>query len=226
MASHNEKLAWYSDLICGKDMVEVTFFGRGPVRVIPEAVEAVKAVEQALIDTGYDQSGGPIGSYACRKIGGSEKWSLHAVPIALDIEYDVNPHVREPIARGFGTDPRFRLREIDFDAIEAIKNHDGDSIWKCLVWSLGDSMHIELDVPRDKLQVAGGGDMWANWVEGLVTGWAEDPVKTEAEFQRLKDEGLLSGSIQYWVDLLAVPGDAAWLGFVSRTWLSSWHSSV
>ena len=65
-------------------------------------------------------------------------------------------------------------------------------------------------------------DVYPEYVFGLVSGWAEDPAKTRTEFNRLKTEGKLGGSVDYWVDLLADPGSPEWLGFVSRTSLSSW----
>jgi len=72
------------------------------------------------------------------------------------------------------------------------------------------------------------GDMWAEWVRGLVEGWAEDPVKTAQEFTRLNEmdppvlePGNNPQTVAYWIDLLNDPGSREWLGFVSRTILLS-----
>lgn len=65
-------------------------------------------------------------------------------------------------------------------------------------------------------------DVYAEFVFGLVNGWAEDEAKTRAEFERLASEDKLGGSVDYWAGLLADPSSPEWLGFVSRTWLSSW----
>ena len=156
MASHQQKLAWYSDLICGKSRVNVTFMGRSPVRIIPEARGAVSALEAALLDNGYVLPIDATGSYACRKIAGTDTWSLHAVPIAIDVDYPNNRVQNYELERGFGSSPDFTITERQVEAVENIVNAEGDSIWKWLGWrpNKADPMHFELDVPRDKLEVA------------------------------------------------------------------------
>ena len=156
MASHNQKLEWYADLICGKTRIDITFMGRSPVRIIPEAEAAVRALEAALLDNGYVLPIDATGSYSCRKIAGSDSWSLHAVPIAIDVDYPNNPVLNETLKPGWGTHPALTITERQVDAVDRIVNVQGQRIWKWLGWRTpkADPMHWELDVPRDKLEVA------------------------------------------------------------------------
>ena len=167
---HVQLLAWWRDDICGKRRAPVSFFGRTPTIAEP-AVAAARVLEAALLDSGYVPTpGSPIGSYACRYIGGGpvlftddgdpilrnpdtgRAISLHAVPIALDVEYDLNPYIRtgpnpEP---GFGVDSRFKLTEANVNAAEALRNEYGEQLWVWLGWTLGDTMHFQLNVPPDR----------------------------------------------------------------------------
>jgi hypothetical protein len=70
-------------------------------------------------------------------------------------------------------------------------------------------------------------DVYAQFVAGIVTGWAEDKVKTRAEFTRLMNTTppLMGGgtnALDYWMGLLDDPTNKEWLGFYARTELSSW----
>jgi hypothetical protein len=85
---------------------------------------------------------------------------------------------------------------------------------------------------QDKVEERMGGTMgtaWEQWVEGLVTAWAEDPIKTRDEFYRLNtmvppviEPGNSAATVDYWLGLLDQPGHPEWLGFVGRTWLGAW----
>ena len=157
MASHRQKLAWWSDYRCDRgNLAELNLNGRYPVRVAHQTVEAWQALERAIIRVGYRTPMGPTGSYTCRTIGGSTTMSLHAYGIAVDWDYGENPHLRrdnpDPVRRGFGLDPRFRLTEAHIDAVEAIVNSNGDPIFKWLGWGpedggINDTMHFEIDQP-------------------------------------------------------------------------------
>ena len=243
MARHHTemvRLGWAGYLGFEKGLVKCHLLGRYPVRVQSELVEGVAAIHAALVGNGYENPTDFIGSYMYRKIGGTDIWSEHAYGTALDIDYggdtdgdgdptiDKNPHIRRRIVPGdpgFGVEWQFT--ESDIAAIENIRNTHGEQMWSWLGWDIGDTMHVSTSVRPDRAVVdwttVGGHDMaWDEWVTGLVTGWAEDPVKTESEFVRLASEGKLGGSIQYWMNLLDTPTDPAWRGFVARTWLSSW----
>ena len=148
MASHNQKLEWWGDRICGEGRIDITFMGRSPVRIQPEMLAATEALEAALIDNGYQLPIGVTGSYSCRKISGTDTWSLHAIPIAIDVDYANNPVLPYALERGFGTDPGCTITEAQVNAAEAIVNEHGDSIWKWLGWRTpkADPMHFEIDV--------------------------------------------------------------------------------
>ncbi len=194
MAPHAQKLEWWGDRICGTGRIDVTFMGRSPVRIQPEMVNAVKALENAFLTNGYQLPIGVTGSYACRKIGGSETWSLHAIPIAIDVDYANNPYLRgDPVERGFGTDTRFLITEEQVDAVEAIVNEDGDSIWKWLGWSLGDTMHFEIDVPPEKCEPVAldpiacipdwAKSYWQPYVDAVWPGGAPQPCEPILHWQ-------------------------------------------
>jgi len=155
MASHSQKLAWWGDRICGKGRIDVSFMGRYPVRIQPEMADAVTALEHALMFNGYRLPIDATGSYACRKISGTNTWSLHAVPIAIDVDYPNNPVLRHPLEPGFGTDPQMTITERQVQAAEAITNTHGEQVWKWLGWRTphADPMHFEIDVPPDRLEL-------------------------------------------------------------------------
>jgi len=192
MAPHEQKLEWWGDRICGTGRIDVTFMGRSPVRIQPEMVNAVKALEAALLDNGYQMPIGVTGSYSCRKIAGTDTWSLHAVPIAIDVDYSNNPYLRgEPIQRGYVSDMRFLITEAQVDAVEAIVNEDGVPIWKWLGWSIGDTMHFEIDVPPEGCEPADPGPLprcvpdwydyavyWKPYIDTVWSGGAPDECKT------------------------------------------------
>ncbi len=159
MASHQQKLGWWGDRICGIGRIDVMFMGRWPVRIQPEMKAAVEALEEALIDNGYELPIDATGSYSCRKISGSNTWSLHAVPIAIDVDYPNNPVLPYALEPGFGTDPNITITEAQVNAVAEIVNEDGDPIWKWLGWRTpkADPMHFEIDVPPDKCQPADDG---------------------------------------------------------------------
>lgn len=162
MATHNQKLEWWGDRICGIGRIDVEFLGRSPVRIQPEMVAAVDALEAVFLAHEYPMPTSYTGSYSCRKISGSDTWSLHAVPIAIDVDYPNNPVLPYELERGFDTDPGCFITEAIVDDVEAIVNENGDSIWKWLGWRSGtaDPMHFEIDVPPDACQPAAGGCPW------------------------------------------------------------------
>lgn len=88
-----------------------------------------------------------------------------------------------------------------------------------------DGAQAIIDV-QDLIASQGGPTMYAAYVRGLVTSWASSPEaidKTTRELERLEAEGLLEGSVAYWVALLDTPEDPAWVSFVGQTTLASWH---
>lgn len=158
-------LGWEAYLGATDTLVSHTLLGRYPVKVQEILSDALRAMETVLVASGYENPCDYIGSYLKRIIRGyvPETWSTHSYGIAVDLDYggdnpdspdhelvDNNPHLHDPIERG---DPRFgvefQLLEHQVDKIEAIKNLDGEQIWRWLGWPIGDTMHFQANVaPR------------------------------------------------------------------------------
>jgi hypothetical protein len=229
--------------------------GRRWVKVQDILEGATVAMEQVLINSGYENPCDYIGSYNKRPISGTDYWSTHSYGIAIDLDYggdtdgdgdptiDKNPHVHRRIVPG---DPGFgvewQILEHQIEKIEAIKNADGDSLWRWLGWSIGDTMHFQINVAPQFTQVDWStvyqgepemADIYETFVAGWVKGLAEDPNKTRTEFTRLNTEQQSDGgyvlepandpaTVEYWMDKLDTPYDPAWPGFYARTELSVW----
>lgn len=157
--------SWWSNYLHSWNTLErVEILGRYPVYIQPPAYEAARAFNQALIATGYENPTDYIGSWADRRIAGSNTWSLHAYGIAIDLDYgylhpdrtpDKNPHVHHPIGRnspGWGRD--WQINQEQVDAVEAIRNTEGERVWRWLGWSIGDTMHFQIDVPPHRTTIA------------------------------------------------------------------------
>jgi len=175
MATHRQIEQWWSDRKCTGPHVKLTLNGRYPVRVQPELEAATEALSAAIMSNGYRTPMGPTGSYACRSIGGSNTTSLHSYAVAIDWDYGKNPYLRgTKIKPGFKSDYRFDLTENQVNAVENIKNTDGDSIWRWLGWTIGDTMHFQVDVPPDKCQPQLEDGMpkeqWENMIDSLFKG--------------------------------------------------------
>lgn len=158
-----KRLGWSPYLGKTDTLVSLRMLGRYPVKVQDFWVPAVEAMEQELIDTGYENPCDWIGSYMNRLIAGTNKRSWHAYGGPVDLDYggdvdgdgdptiDKNPYVRRRIVRG---DPGFgvewQLLEHQVDAIEAIRTVNGKRVWRWLGWPIGDTMHFEPDCsPQD-----------------------------------------------------------------------------
>ena len=233
----------------------VRLLGRYPVKVQPQLVDAVAAMDAVFVRTGYENPCDYVGSYMFRSIAGYNGLaSTHAYAVAIDHDYggdtdgdgdptiDKNPHIHRPIVPG---DPGFgvewQILEYQVRAIEAIKNTHGEQMWRWLGWPIGDTMHWEIMVRPERTEVDWDTvyppeeetDMYKEFVEGWVTGLAEDNAKTRQEFTRLNTYPMADGgyilepannptTVDYWVSLLEQPDDPAWLGFYARTQLSTW----
>jgi hypothetical protein len=197
VATYRAKLDWWAEYRCAPArMVPLNINGRYPVRVADVTVDAVYALEHAMLANGYRTPMGATGSYLCRNIGGTSLPSLHSFGIAIDWDYPSNPHLKQPIPRGFGTDPRFEITEAQVNAVEAIVNDQGDSIWKSLIWSIGDTMHFEIDVPPDRCQPA-----TPNPEEDDVDTprWASR-LRNPLDFDRMAELGIITHvERDYWV---------------------------
>lgn len=149
------EMGWDTYLGQSDTLVPLTVLGRYPVRVQEVVVDATQAFEQALINTGYENPCDWTGSYLVRPIAGTDIWSMHSYGIAIDLDYgggdgngtDNNPHIHRRIRPG---DPSFgvewQLLEHQVEAVENIRNSDGDQMWRWLGWPIGDTMHFEMAV--------------------------------------------------------------------------------
>jgi hypothetical protein len=167
--SRMEELGWGSRLAAKGTTQVHTLLGRYPVRLQQELAGAVAALEQALIDSGYENPCDYIGSWNVRKISGTSTWSEHSYGTAIDLDYggdnvespdhpgiDKNPHIHRRILAG---DPGFghewQISEAQVRAVEAVVNDDGVPIWRWLGWAIGDTMHWSVNVGPQACQVAG-----------------------------------------------------------------------
>jgi hypothetical protein len=138
------------------NLVSLTLLGRFPIRVQPPLVEAVQAMELALVLHHYEDPCDFIGSWHYRSISGTGGlFSGHAYAVCIDLDYggdtdgdgdptiDSNPHIHRAIIPG---DPGFgvewQITEAQVRAIEAIRTTDGLPVWSWRIgWKLGDTMH-------------------------------------------------------------------------------------
>lgn len=163
------RLGWTEHLGRTETLRTIEILGRSPVRVQEELVDVFTAFDQVLKVTGYENPCDYIGSYFYRTIGKkpiddpNATWSTHAYGTAIDHDYgyatadrevDKNPYIRRPIVPGddgFGVE--WQILEHQVRAIEAIKNHRGDSILLWLGWGIGDTMHWQVNVRPENTAV-------------------------------------------------------------------------
>ena len=160
-----EDLGWAGYLGASDSLVSLRILGRYPVKVQDILRDATFAFEKALIATGYENPCDYIGSYLKRPIAGTDIWSTHSYGVAIDLDYggdnpespdhpgvDYNPHLHRPIRdEDFGL--LIQLEKHQVEAVEAIRNLDGHQMWRWLGWSIGDSMHFQINVPPRFTQV-------------------------------------------------------------------------
>jgi hypothetical protein len=150
---------------CAEDrMVALRFFQTTtPVNRVTR--EAFTSLEHALRSVGYRPKS--VWNYNCRDIQGSEKRSLHAYGLAVDIDPRCNPHRRQaPGPARFSPEAtqEARCRDVvagradttftpeQVAAVEAIQTVDGLQVfaWGGRWRSSPDSMHFQINVsPRE-----------------------------------------------------------------------------
>ncbi len=152
----------------GGDWARFTFYGKSCGSVPSVAHEAFAALEAALKSTGFTPAS-TSGTYNCRKIAGSSNYSLHSAGIAIDVDWNNNPHA--PGDKYSGT-----IKEPQVRAVLAIKNTKGRSIFTWGGnWSKPDRMHFQLDVGPDDVGID-----WAT-VPGGTSGSAATAVIESGE---------------------------------------------
>lgn len=116
---------------------DITFFGRRIGGVPGPAIDAYRALEQALKSAGYTANS--CWAYNCRLIVGTDQPSLHSAGIAVDVD-----PVHNPFSPG---DPfAGRLRAAHVNAVLSIRNGRGARVWSWGGhWATPDRMHFQLD---------------------------------------------------------------------------------
>lgn len=149
MSSTQDMREAWADWKCQEgpgEFVDVELFGKSVGGVAAPAAEAFRALEHALSSAGYEPE--QAWAYSCRKIGESEKYSLHAYGIAIDIDPNENPYSAGDPYSG-------KLKAEHVDAVREIKNAAGTSVWR---WggdfaNTPDRMHFQLAVGPDDLSM-------------------------------------------------------------------------
>ncbi len=167
MASTTQVRSWYYLYRCSPGVLRGEgFFGRHPVYEQNISHDAVSALEQGHLGSGYvPDDDGFIGSkrqcpygIGGRKCQPDGNWcSIHNYCLAYDIEYNYNKHIKtrvypEDFDEGwFPAVCKYTLEQVR--AIEGIKNTHGEQIWLWLGWPIGDFMHWQINVPDNRLEV-------------------------------------------------------------------------
>lgn len=157
----------------GDQFVPGKFFGKSIGQIPKPAVSAFAALEQALRSTGYSPKSS--WSYNCRKISGSDKYSLHSYGIAIDIDPQLNPYSSGDPYAGL-------LKRKHVKAALAIKNSAGSSVWSWGGnWRKPDRMHFQLDQGPDRVDInwttVPGGNQTYGGENVLVQGSSGEAVK-------------------------------------------------
>lgn len=93
-----------------------------------------------------------IGGRACQADGTS--CSIHNYGVAVDIDAFGfgNDHFQRPYGDRWGfSDCKITLLQVE--AVERIKNTDGETMFRWLGWAIGDTMHFEGQVPPTRTKV-------------------------------------------------------------------------
>ena len=136
--------AWLCNKGSGR-FANPSFFGRKIGGVAAPAADAVAALEAALRSTGYQPSS--RWAFYCRKIGDSDKFSLHSYGIAIDIDPKENP-----FSEGGAFSGKLQRRHVQ--AVLAIKNRKGQSVWSWGGnWRRPDRMHFQINRGPDNLEI-------------------------------------------------------------------------
>lgn len=212
------RLLWEPWLGEESSLIRMEFLGRKYIRVQRLIKDAVLAMEQVLRNTGYEDPTDFVGSYFYRTIGGLNVWSTHAYGVALDVDYgyiepdrlvDKNPHLHRHIYPGdeaFGNE--CQITEEQVLAIEAIKNTHGEQMWAWKGWSIGDTMHWQINVRPDRTTVD-----WDTVVAPPGPPEEEELVPRALFEQWLRVQfaaGILEGDVEYWIQLIDDPENPEW----------------
>jgi len=182
MASTTQVRKWWADRRCTKGPVvdKAWTWGREPIMVQPEYHEATWALFTALIGAGYVPEPdwpkhGYIGSrrvcpagidgLPCQSDG--THCSIHNYCLAIDLEYDKNPHLHRNDPDHAWMFARCKITEAQVRAVEAIRTNDGQQAWRWIGWDIADTMHFQANVSKPSIKT---GIKWTT-----VLGWTGSP---------------------------------------------------
>jgi hypothetical protein len=106
-----------------------------------------------------------------------------------------------------------RMTHAESDAFTGFLGHCHMGLGTDTHWDPG-----RLDTDKVLAYMTGDDDVsaWYDWVAGWVTGLDEDHVR------KLHTAGIITGDVDYWIDLLDNPNDPAWRYFYPRAQASTW----
>jgi len=138
--------------------------------VAEEAVPAFETLADIMDAVPYTFDSSAGGTYNCRKIGGTNAWSLHAYAVAIDINPDRNK---------FGSPLRHDYPDEFIELVEEMETVNGKNVfdWGGR-WNNPDAMHWQIDCkPSD---IATGIKEWRMNYRGVINvpdkQWAKDVV--------------------------------------------------
>jgi hypothetical protein len=191
--STSQARAEYHHYLCNvKGFTEIIFLGRTPVRVIDLHVEAWSAAERALLSHGYGLASN-VGSYNCRKISGSTRYSLHAYRLAVDVDAPQN------WVQGAGNTMNWskaKLTKAQVLAVEKIRLNNGEQAFRNgYVFNNPDPMHFQISASLEAFKSGvnwktvdgnappppppgGGTEMFCEYKDGL-SGGNQTPERME-----------------------------------------------
>ena len=218
------KYGWQHWLGHRVHMILVPILGRSYVVVAEPLKEGAEAMNTVLIATGYENPCDWIGSYNKRPIKGTDIWSTHSYGIAIDLDYggdnedspdhpgiDKNPHTYRAVTMN---DRRWdqnvwQITKEQVLAVEAIRTMNGKTVWRWLGWSIGDTMHFQVNCTQADLATGidpatvATGDTGEEEVASLA-------VALGHEFwEALVNEGLIDGDPAYYSSGAALPGEVS-----------------
>jgi hypothetical protein len=168
MASTRQMRAWWHLDRCTPGIKKGDgFFGRTPIYAAnTDIIDCWKALEQAHFAAGYVPTpGGFIGSKrrcptgiagkTCQENG--DNCSLHNYCLALDVEYNHNPHFKRRLSRmdllNLYTRGKTKYSPAILDSILQVKNLQGEQLFRNLSYTIGDTMHWQINVPPERAKV-------------------------------------------------------------------------
>lgn len=163
MATTTTVRGWWSSYRCLPVALRtpIQLFGRNAGYCAGPAYDAFKALEQALVATGYKgvrsvwiprNCPTGIAGQTCSKSGSG--CSLHNYGVAVDIDpfgYG-NPHFQSPYGKGWDFSD-CKITKDQVAAVEGIRNTNGDQLFRWLGWLIGDTQHFEIQVPPTRAKV-------------------------------------------------------------------------